>query len=647
MKNVAFLLFTCIAFGFNAGAVTADFTAEEAMNEYYSQGFDSEADVADWSFGVTASGNTWHLAERPYVNGLPAFSAIDSGSKMSLAIKYDDYVSQNETVTSPAVSILPDSRCEFYACFSGGLLSFARWTFEVTDVDSSETKVLVDAFQWMQSRPGGFDGPNWQKFTVDLAEYVGKKLKFTFRYRGIGGEDVLIDGFKVMQSDNTGSKQVVVDTGSAVHFSDLSSDDVATWKWEFEGGTPSVSTEQNPVVTYAAAGEYSVKLTVSDGQSSSEKTREAFVKVNAVAPTAEIGLPEEGYLSPFAACFVPLNVPLQFCDLSKGSPESWEWQFPGSDKEKTSEQNPVVTYLKAGLHSLSLRVRNAIGIDDDILTYAVQAGGSQYIWNIGVEENSELNPVGLGWYGYYGGSNMLGMVKFAEKFAAPIIGGTIKSVDIYFASVATVSPDAEITVSVCSMGEDGMPADVLAVSKPIKAGDLNPDTNFKPTVFEFAEEVKVDSEFFIVVNGIPNSFSGDKVDEIAMYCSPLRGEGGKCTAYHQLENQDDNGRPTGGYTWYENTEDPLSLAIAPLFTFSGNASVAKVEDEVHGLACDGRDVILTGDYSLVEVYGIGGNRMLSVKNPSVRISLDGIPSGVYIARAVGTSGVETLKVVKR
>ena len=61
-----------------------------------------------------------------------------------------------------------------------------------------------------------------------------------------------------------------VSIGSAVHFTDQSwAANITSWNWEFEGGTPSTSTVQNPVVTYNQAGTFGVRLTVTnnDGES--------------------------------------------------------------------------------------------------------------------------------------------------------------------------------------------------------------------------------------------------------------------------------------------------------------------------------------------------------------------------------------------
>ncbi|MDX5435602.1 MAG: PKD domain-containing protein [Pontibacter sp.] len=51
------------------------------------------------------------------------------------------------------------------------------------------------------------------------------------------------------------------------------------WHWEFEGGVPATSTQQNPVVTYPQPGKYHVRLTVSNDLVSSTEVKEDFVHV--------------------------------------------------------------------------------------------------------------------------------------------------------------------------------------------------------------------------------------------------------------------------------------------------------------------------------------------------------------------------------
>lgn len=51
-----------------------------------------------------------------------------------------------------------------------------------------------------------------------------------------------------------------LEEGFSVQFNDLSSNIPTTWNWTFANGTPESSTEQNPVVTFAAEGDYLVTL---------------------------------------------------------------------------------------------------------------------------------------------------------------------------------------------------------------------------------------------------------------------------------------------------------------------------------------------------------------------------------------------------
>ena len=64
-----------------------------------------------------------------------------------------------------------------------------------------------------------------------------------------------------------------------VHFVDNSvlSSDNASWSWSFPGGTPSTSTNQNPIVTYSAIGEYDVSLTVTDDYGTDSQSYTAFI----------------------------------------------------------------------------------------------------------------------------------------------------------------------------------------------------------------------------------------------------------------------------------------------------------------------------------------------------------------------------------
>ena len=67
--------------------------------------------------------------------------------------------------------------------------------------------------------------------------------------------------------------------GGSVKFKDISLGVPVAWEWEFEGGTPAVSNEQNPTVKYETAGRYKVKLRTIGAKTSSVTETENYVHV--------------------------------------------------------------------------------------------------------------------------------------------------------------------------------------------------------------------------------------------------------------------------------------------------------------------------------------------------------------------------------
>jgi PKD repeat protein len=64
-----------------------------------------------------------------------------------------------------------------------------------------------------------------------------------------------------------------------VTFSDYSSGGIDEWYWEFEGGTPATSAEENPTVMYEEGGAFDVTLTVTGAQGSNTITKPDYIQV--------------------------------------------------------------------------------------------------------------------------------------------------------------------------------------------------------------------------------------------------------------------------------------------------------------------------------------------------------------------------------
>ena len=556
--------------------LAAIFSAEETQEAYYSMGWDTEEEAATWDYSRENEGiYSWHINSTPPYSGQPEFSSIDPNSTYSLCVRRGSK-QQNEFAVSPKIKIQPNSTLEFYACFQSIFLVYDDWKMYIIDEDNENVVYTLSAFAWSQQNE--FTGPAWQKFSIDLSSFAGMNASFAFQYPGPNGEDLAIDGFKLLKpADNTGGN-ITINEGEKVHFVDHSTGNPTSWHWTFEGGEPSESTEQNPVVTYKKGGVYDVTLTVADDNNESASTTvTGYVNVVTQAPRAMIGMPTEGYLSPWAALFVAPNVPVQFHDNSTGSPTSWYWTFEGGTPAESTEQNPIVTYNEEGKYGLTLEVSNSSGTTNDFMKDAIQVGGTQYVWNIELDEYDMFNEIALGFYGFYGGSNWLGMEKFAERYDAPAAPVEIDKVQVYFYSTSTVTPGADITVQLCAEGSDGNPGEVLAETS-VKADNLAYDPKtIVANDFNFASPVTVDKPFFVVVGPFPHNSTGGSSDNISIM-AVRRNEGGKSTTWHLLEDEDPvTYTPLGTYTWYKNVDDAVSFCITPQLTYKSSTGIASAE----------------------------------------------------------------------
>ncbi|MBI4647817.1 MAG: S8 family serine peptidase, partial [Bacteroidia bacterium] len=88
---------------------------------------------------------------------------------------------------------------------------------------------------------------------------------------------------------------VVCPNQSVQFFNESTGPTVTGWYWEFEGGTPATSAEQNPVVIFSSTGTYDVTLTVSNVYGNNTKIKSDYIVVG--IPYASIF-----YNTPTEAC---------------------------------------------------------------------------------------------------------------------------------------------------------------------------------------------------------------------------------------------------------------------------------------------------------------------------------------------------------
>jgi PKD repeat protein/subtilisin-like proprotein convertase family protein len=129
----------------------------------------------------------------------------------------------------------------------------------------------------------------------------------------------------------------------SVQYTSTSQGQINDYEWTFEGGTPSVSNEANPLVVYTEPGLYSTSLTVTNTAGS-----DLLESINGIEVLPGI---EE---NPFT--YVVNGNTVSFTNNALNGSDFF-WNF--GDANSSSEENPVHTYLAAGIYQVELTISNA------------------------------------------------------------------------------------------------------------------------------------------------------------------------------------------------------------------------------------------------------------------------------------------------
>ncbi|MDR2855541.1 MAG: PKD domain-containing protein [Methanomicrobiales archaeon] len=131
-----------------------------------------------------------------------------------------------------------------------------------------------------------------------------------------------------------------------VSFTDLSTGDIATWKWSFGDGTAPMY-EQHPVHIYNEPGIYTVTLEVfdADGAALDSISKSHLIHVESpLSLSAQFTAAPRVGLPPLATSFTDLSV----------DAVEWKWDF--GDGTISYEQHPLHTYTDEGTYKVVLQV---------------------------------------------------------------------------------------------------------------------------------------------------------------------------------------------------------------------------------------------------------------------------------------------------
>lgn len=175
-----------------------------------------------------------------------------------------------------------------------------------------------------------------------------------------------------------------------VQYTNQSSSNVTGFKWTFEGGTPSISSQANPLVTYNSAGTFDVQLVVFAPAGNDTLSMSSVITVG--------NQPSAGFLINSSELTVTTE------NISTNA-STYEWHF--GDGQTSTEQHPVHTYTGFGTYTITLIATNECGNDTSVVeielgtipnaafTYSAFSGCAPF--EIQFIDQSQNNPTSWLW----------------------------------------------------------------------------------------------------------------------------------------------------------------------------------------------------------------------------------------------------------
>jgi len=228
------------------------------------------------------------IGQRDYLVSPKLNFSNNSNIEMSFSHAHRRY-SQNQT-DSLIIKVTTNGGNTWVQVFAGG--ESGQGTFATNSITTNEF-VPSTSTDWCF---GGNIGASC--FTLDLSAFDGADSAYImFESVNAYGNNLFLDDIAVRGICGAPPGSVVaafsasntnICEGDVVNYTD-GSQNATAWSWNFQGGTPSTSPQQNPSIQYLSTGTFDVGLTVTGPNGSDADLQPAYITVNPV-PVASIGL---------------------------------------------------------------------------------------------------------------------------------------------------------------------------------------------------------------------------------------------------------------------------------------------------------------------------------------------------------------------
>jgi predicted outer membrane repeat protein len=205
--------------------------------------------------------------------------------------------------------------------------------------------------------------------------------------------DALVADFTVSDND--------ICVGETVQFIDNSIGNIVSWDWSFEGGSPATSSSQNPSVTYNAAGNFDVQLTVYNGTVYDTYLQEDFITVSVTPAQAN---------TPTGPSDVCGGFDYEYTTNTVQYASDYEWHVEPADAGSITGNDTIGTFHAAGdwtgSYSIKVRAENDCGSGNWSAVYSgelhhnpsvfqLSDGGGYCLGDPGIELTLEGSETGV------------------------------------------------------------------------------------------------------------------------------------------------------------------------------------------------------------------------------------------------------------
>lgn len=168
-------------------------------------------------------------------------------------------------------------------------------------------------------------------------------------------EKMIVVGYNRVKADFKLQKTVALQN-EMLQFKDTSTGMPTGWKWEFTAlatGKILNSDKQHPEMSFTDTGYYNIRLIASNPDYSDTIVKEKALRI------IDPHMLASGFSANIQAAYEGQSV--QFTDQSLGLATEWDWEIKSDAAAlQSSEQNPTLTFAKAGIYSVTLNVKNSV-----------------------------------------------------------------------------------------------------------------------------------------------------------------------------------------------------------------------------------------------------------------------------------------------